>query len=40
MTLAGLQPDCLRDAIKILLASPTYDALVVIVGSSASLTPD
>jgi hypothetical protein len=34
VTLAGLQPDLLRGAIKALLASPTYDALVVIVGSS------
>ena len=34
VTLAGLQPDLLRGAIKALLASPSYDALVVIVGSS------
>ena len=35
VTLAGLQPDLLRGAIGTLLASPTYDALAVIVGSSA-----
>lgn len=40
VTLAGLQPDLLRGAIKILLASPTYDALVVIVGSSGLAMPD
>ena len=40
VTLAGLQPDLLRGAIKILLASPSYDALVVIVGSSGLAMPD
>ena len=35
VTLAGLQPDLLRGAIDALLASPTYDALAIIVGSSA-----
>ena len=39
MTLAGLQPDVLRGAIRILLASPSYDALTVIAGSSAVGSP-
>ena len=39
VTLAGLQPDLLRGAIRILLASPSYDALVVIAGSSAVGSP-
>jgi acyl-CoA synthetase (NDP forming) len=39
VTLAGLQPDLLRGAIRILLASTTYDALVIIAGSSAVGTP-
>lgn len=40
VTLAGLQPDLLRTAIRSLLASDRYDALVVIVGSSALAMPD
>ena len=40
VTLAGLQPDLLRGAIKILLASPTYDALIIIVGSSGIGRPE
>jgi acetate---CoA ligase (ADP-forming) len=40
VTLAGLQPDLLRGAIKALLASPTYDALTIIVGSSALAMPE
>ncbi|MGJ7505866.1 acetate--CoA ligase family protein [Variovorax sp. GT1P44] len=40
VTLAGLQPDLLRGAIKALLASPSYDALVVIVGSSGVGRPE
>lgn len=40
VTLAGLQPDLLRKAIKILLSSPAFDALVVIVGSSGLAMPD
>ncbi len=40
VTLAGLQPDLLRGAIRALLASPTYDALVIIVGSSALAMPE
>jgi acyl-CoA synthetase (NDP forming) len=39
VTLAGLQPELLRGAIRILLASPSYDALVVIAGSSALGSP-
>ncbi|MDF0520507.1 acetate--CoA ligase family protein [Bradyrhizobium yuanmingense] len=39
VTLAGLQPDVLRAATRILLASPSYDALVVIAGSSAVGSP-
>lgn len=40
VTLAGLQPDLLRGAIRTLLASPAYDAVVVIVGSSGLAMPD
>lgn len=40
VTLAGLQPDLLRGAIKAVLASPTYDALTIIVGSSALAMPE
>ena len=40
VTLAGLKPDLLRGAINALLDSPTYDALVVIVGSSALAMPE
>lgn len=40
VTLAGLQPDLLRGAIRILLDSPTYDAVSIIVGSSALAMPD
>lgn len=39
VTLAGLQPDLLRAAIRILLASPSYDALAIIAGSSAVGSP-
>jgi acetate---CoA ligase (ADP-forming) len=39
VTLAGLQPDLLRAAIRTLLASPSYDALAIIVGSSAVGSP-
>lgn len=39
VTLAGLQLDLLRAAIRILLASPSYDALTIIVGSSAVGSP-
>ena len=40
VTLAGLQPDLLRGAIQALLASPSYDALVVIAGSSSLARPE
>ena len=40
VTLAGLQPDLLRGAIQALLASPSYDALVVIAGSSSLAMPE
>jgi acyl-CoA synthetase (NDP forming) len=40
VTLAGLRPDLLRGAIKALLASPTYDALTIIVGSSGLAQPE
>lgn len=40
VTLAGLRPDLLRSAIKILLASPSYDALTIIVGSSSLAMPE
>jgi len=39
VTLAGLQPELLRGAIQALLASPTYDALAIIVGASALAMP-
>lgn len=40
VTLAGLQPDLLRGAIRTLLASPGYDALIIIVGSSSLAMPE
>ena len=40
VTLAGLQPDLLRGAINILLQSPSYDALVIVVGSSSIARPE
>lgn len=40
VTLAGLQPDLLRGAIKTLLGSPSFDALIIIVGSSALAMPE
>ncbi len=39
VTLAGLQPGLLRSAIRIALQSDGYDALVVVVGSSAVAQP-
>jgi len=39
LTLAGLKPDLLRGAIGTLLASPTYDGVVVIAGSSSLQHP-
>jgi acyl-CoA synthetase (NDP forming) len=40
VTLAGLQPDLLRGAISALLDSPSYDALILILGSSSLSMPD
>ncbi len=40
VTLAGLLPALFRDAISALLASPAFDALVVVVGSSALANPN
>ncbi|MFC4274857.1 acetate--CoA ligase family protein [Achromobacter aloeverae] len=40
VTLAGLQPDLLRGAIRALLESPSYDALTIIVGSSSLAMPE
>ncbi|OUM00005.1 acetate--CoA ligase family protein [Variovorax sp. JS1663] len=40
VTLAGLQPDLLRGAIRTLLDSPSYDALCIIVGSSSLAMPE
>lgn len=40
VTLAGLQPDLLRGAIQALLASPGYDALTIVVGSSGVAMPE
>jgi len=40
VTLAGLQPDLLRGAIRAILESEGYDAAVVIVGSSGLAAPE
>jgi acyl-CoA synthetase (NDP forming) len=40
VTLAGLEPKLLTGAINAILESPSYDALVVIVGSSSLAKPD
>lgn len=40
VTLAGLRPDLLRGAIRTLLGSSGYDALISIVGSSALAMPE
>lgn len=40
VTLAGLRPDLLRGAIRALLESAGYDALISIVGSSALAMPE
>ncbi len=39
VTLAGLQPAVLRGAIEVLQDSPTYDAFVIVVGSSGVAQP-
>ncbi len=40
VTLAGLRPDLLQGAVKALLDSPSYDGLIVIVGSSGLSQPE
>jgi acyl-CoA synthetase (NDP forming) len=40
VTLAGLEPNLLRGAIRAVLASEQYDALAIIVGSSSLAAPD
>ncbi|RVT90639.1 CoA-binding protein [Rhodovarius crocodyli] len=40
VTLAGLQPKLLRTSLRALLDSPSYDALITIVGSSALAQPE
>ena len=40
VTLAGLRPDLFRAILKILAESPSYDAIVVVVGSSSIAQPD
>jgi acyl-CoA synthetase (NDP forming) len=40
VTLAGLRPELLRGAMRALLASTGYDALAIIVGSTALAMPD
>jgi acyl-CoA synthetase (NDP forming) len=40
VTLAGLRPDIFANSITALLDSPSYDALVVVIGSSALANPD
>ncbi len=40
VTLAGLRPDLFRAILKILAKSPSYDAIVVVVGSSSIGQPD
>jgi len=40
VTLAGLKPDLMKGAIRALQASPSYDALVVIAGSSSLAMPE
>lgn len=40
VTLAGLQPELLRAAIRALLESESYDALIIIVGSSSLAQPE
>jgi acyl-CoA synthetase (NDP forming) len=39
LTLAGLKPEVMRGTISALLESPSYDALAVVVGSSALAQP-
>jgi acetate---CoA ligase (ADP-forming) len=40
VTLAGVKPDLMQSVIDIVLKSPTYDAVAVVIGSSALNQPD
>jgi len=40
VTLAGLRPDLFRDILRILAESPSFDAIVVVVGSSSIGQPE
>lgn len=40
VTLAGLRPDLFRSILKILSESPSFDAIVVVAGSSSIAQPD
>lgn len=40
VTLAGLRPDLFRSILKILAESPSFDAIVVVAGSSSIAQPD
>ncbi|MCZ4431915.1 acetate--CoA ligase family protein [Agrobacterium sp. SOY23] len=40
VTLAGLRPDLFRSIIRILAESPSFDAIVVVIGSSSIAQPD
>ncbi len=40
LTLAGLKPEILKGAIKALLESPSYDVLILILGSSSVSRPE
>src|SRR5690349_14733212 len=40
VTLAGVKPEVFRNAIAALLDSPSYDAVVTVVGSSALAQPE
>ncbi len=40
VTLAGLKPDVFRGVIAALVESPSYDSVIVIIGSSALADPD
>jgi acetate---CoA ligase (ADP-forming) len=40
VTLAGLRPDLLQQIVRTLLASSSYDAIVLVAGSSSLVTPD
>ena len=40
VTLAGVKPDLMQQVIETVVASPTYDAVVVVIGSSSLHQPD